>query len=100
MFKFTFFLAIPVMFGASLLKVLKFGVVFTSEELTILLVAMVVAVAVSIIVIKGLMQYIKKHHFTVFIRRANKRDYLNHKINVIIKATFKRKYIGKFNEKF
>lgn len=64
--EFTFFLAIPVMFGASLLKVLKFGFIFTSAELIILLVAMAVAFVVSIIVIKGLMQYIKKHDFTAF----------------------------------
>ena len=64
--EFTFFLAIPVMFGASLLKVAKFGLAFTSAEVTILLVAMVVAFVVSVIVIKGLMQYIQKHDFTVF----------------------------------
>ena len=64
--EFTFFLAIPVMFGASLLKLLKFGLVFTSAELTILLVGMVVAFAVSILAIKFLMGYIKKHDFKVF----------------------------------
>lgn len=64
--EFTFFLAIPVMFGASLLKLVKFGLNFTSMELVILLVAMVVAFVVSIIVIKFLMDYIKKHDFKVF----------------------------------
>lgn len=64
--EFTFFLAIPVMFGASLLKLLKFGLAFTSMELVILLVAMAVAFVVSIVVIKFLMDYIKKHDFKVF----------------------------------
>ncbi len=67
--EFTFFLAIPVMFGASLLKILKFlkaGYVFTSMEIGILLVGMLVAFIVSIIVIRFLMGYIKKHDFKVF----------------------------------
>lgn len=64
--EFTFFLAIPVMFGASLLKILKFGFAFTGMELAILLTGMVVAFVVSIIVIKFLMDYIKKHDFKVF----------------------------------
>lgn len=64
--EFTFFLAIPVMFGASLLKLVKFGLNFTSLELTILIIAMVVAFVVSIVVIKFLMGYIKKHDFKVF----------------------------------
>ncbi len=64
--EFTFFLAIPVMFGASLLKVLKFGFDFTPIELGALLAAMVAAFAVSIIVIKFLLSYIKKHDFKVF----------------------------------
>lgn len=64
--EFTFYLAIPTMFGASLLKILKFGLSFTGIELTILLVAMVVSFIVSIIVIKFLMNYIKKHDFKVF----------------------------------
>lgn len=64
--EFTFFLAIPVMFGASLLKLLKFGLVFTSAELTILLVGMAVAFVVSILAIKFLVGYIKKHDFKVF----------------------------------
>lgn len=64
--EFTFFLAIPVMFGASLLKVLKFGFVFTSSELMVLGVGMLVAFVVSIIVIRFLMEYIKKHDFKIF----------------------------------
>ena len=64
--EFTFFLAIPVMLGASLLKLLKFGFAFTGMELAILLVGMVTAFAVSVIVIKFLMSYIKKHDFKVF----------------------------------
>ena len=64
--EFTFFLAIPVMFGASLLKLVKFGFAFTSSELIILLVGMITAFLVSIFVIKFLMSYIKKHDFKVF----------------------------------
>ncbi|MDD6492972.1 MAG: undecaprenyl-diphosphate phosphatase [Firmicutes bacterium] len=64
--EFTFFLAIPVMLGASLLKVLKFGFSFTGNELMILLIGMATAFIVSIIVIRFLMGYIKKHDFKVF----------------------------------
>ena len=64
--EFTFYLAIPVMFGASLLKLLKFGFAFTAPEVAALLLGMVVAFVVSIIAIKFLMNYIKKHDFTVF----------------------------------
>ena len=64
--EFTFFLAIPVMFGASLLKIVKFGLVFTSQELIILIVGMLVAFIVSILVIQFLMNYIKKHDFKIF----------------------------------
>ena len=64
--EYTFFLAIPVMFGASLLKILKFGFVFTISEVIILLVGMLVAFGVSVLAIKFLMGYIKKHDFTVF----------------------------------
>lgn len=64
--EFTFFLAIPVMLGASLLKLVKFGFSFTGEELVILVVGMVVAFAVSVAVIRFLMGYIKKHDFKVF----------------------------------
>lgn len=64
--EFTFFLAVPVMLGASLLKILKFGFVFTQTELILLLVGMVVAFVVSVIVIKMLLGYIRKHSFVVF----------------------------------
>ena len=64
--EFTFFLAIPVMLGASLLKLVKFGFTFSRAELTILFVGMVVAFLVSVIVIRFLMSYIKKHDFKVF----------------------------------
>lgn len=64
--EFTFFLAIPVMFGASLVKVLKFGLAFTTEELLILVIGMFTAFFVSILAIKFLMTYIKKNDFKVF----------------------------------
>ena len=64
--EFTFFLAIPVMLGASLVKVLKFGLAFSSQEVVILVVGMVVAFLVSLLVIKFLMSYIKRHDFKVF----------------------------------
>ena len=64
--QFTFLLAIPVMFGASLLKLVKFGLAFSSSEIAILITGMVVAFVVSIIVIKFLMGYIRKHDFKVF----------------------------------
>ena len=64
--EYTFFLAIPVMFGASLLKIVKFGFAFTGTEIVALLVGMIVAFLVSIFVIKFLMNYIKKHDFKPF----------------------------------
>ncbi len=64
--EFTFFLAIPVMFGASLLKLIKFSFAFSGMELAILLVGMVVAFITSMFIIKFLMNYIKKHDFKVF----------------------------------
>lgn len=64
--EFTFYLAIPTMLGASLLKLIKFGFVFTSTELMILLLGMFVSFLVSMFVIKFLMNYIKKHDFKVF----------------------------------
>lgn len=64
--EYTFYLAIPVMAGASLLKVLKFDGSMTGSELVILLVGTVVAFAVSIVVIRFLMGYIRKHDFKVF----------------------------------
>ena len=64
--EFTFFLAIPVMFGASLLKLVKFGFAFTGTEVVILVTGVVVAFVVSILAIKFLMGYIKKHDFKAF----------------------------------
>lgn len=64
--EFTFYLAIPTMLGASLLKLVKFGLGFTGMELAILLVGMVVSFLVSVLVIKFLMNYIKKHDFKIF----------------------------------
>ncbi len=64
--EFTFFLAIPVMFGASLLKLVKFGLSFTAMEAGILIIGMLVSFFVSVFVIKFLMDYIKKHDFQVF----------------------------------
>ena len=64
--EYTFFLAIPTMAGASLLKLLKAGFAFSSTEIIILLLGMAVAFVVSILAIKFLMSYIKKHDFQVF----------------------------------
>lgn len=64
--EFTFFLAVPVMLGASLLKVLQYGFAFTGSELLVLAVGMITAFLVSIVVIRFLMDYIKKHDFQVF----------------------------------
>lgn len=64
--EFTFFLAVPVMFGLSALKLIKFGLSFTSAEFAILIIGCVVAYLVSIVVIKFLMGYIKKHDFKIF----------------------------------
>lgn len=64
--EYTFFLAIPVMFGASALKLVKFGFDYSGEELAILAVGMFSAFAVSVFAIRFLMGYIKKHDFTVF----------------------------------
>ena len=67
--EFTFFLAIPVMFGASALKLLKFflgGVGITAMEVALLLIGCIVAFVVSVIAIKFLMGYIKKNDFKVF----------------------------------
>ena len=64
--KFTFFLAIPVMLGASLLKILKYDGDVAGGEILLLLVGMAVAFVVSWFVIKKLMAYIKKHDFTIF----------------------------------
>lgn len=64
--EFTFYLAIPVMFGASALKMLKFGFHYTAMEVAILLVGCVVAFVVSIVAIKFLLSYIKKNDFKAF----------------------------------
>lgn len=64
--EYTFFLAIPVMFGASLLKVVKFGFAFTALELVLLLIGTVVSFVVSLFVLRFLMGYIKKHDFKIF----------------------------------
>ena len=64
--EFTFFLAVPVMLGASLLKIVKFGLAFTVDEVILLGTGMVVAFVVSIAVIKFLLGYIRKHSFVAF----------------------------------
>lgn len=64
--EYTFFLAIPTMFGASLLKLVKFGFGFSAMELTLLIVGTVVSFVVSVFVLRFLMGYIKKHDFKVF----------------------------------
>ena len=64
--EFTFFLAVPVMFGWSLIKLIKFGFAFSAQELCALGLGCVVAFAVSVVVIRFLMGYIKKHDFKVF----------------------------------
>ena len=64
--EFTFYLAIPIMFGASGLKLLKYGLNFSITQLSVLIVAMVVAYVVSVLAIRFLMGYIKNHDFKVF----------------------------------
>ncbi len=64
--EFTFFLAVPTMLGASVFKLLKFGFDFTPTEMGILLLGMAVAFVVSLGVIRFLMNYVKKHDFSVF----------------------------------
>ena len=64
--EFTFFLAIPVMFGASLLKMVKFGLHYTGAEIVIMIVGMVTAFIVSILSIKFLLSYIKTNDFKAF----------------------------------
>ena len=64
--EFTFFLAIPVMFGWSFLKMLKFGFAFTGQEFFMLLLGCAVSFGVSVFAIKFLMKYIKNHDFKVF----------------------------------
>ncbi len=64
--EYTFFLAVPVMFGASALKLFKFGFAFTGIQLLVLLAGMAVAFGVSVLAIKFLVGYIKKHDFSLF----------------------------------
>lgn len=64
--EYSFFLSIPVMFGASALKLIKFGFDFTGMEMAVLLTGMTVAFVVSIVAIKFLMSYIKRNSFKVF----------------------------------
>lgn len=64
--EFTFFLAIPVMFGASLLKVLKYGLAFSGLEIVLLLIGTVVSFVVSMAIVRFLMGFIKKHNFKIF----------------------------------
>lgn len=64
--EFTFYLAVPVMLGASLLKLLQFGFDFTGQEIVILFIGMITAFVSSILIIKFLMAYIKKHDFKIF----------------------------------
>ncbi len=64
--EYTFYLAVPVMAGASLLKLVKFGLNFTAGELVYLIVGMVTAFAVSVLAIKFLIGYVKKHDFKAF----------------------------------
>ena len=64
--EFTFFLAVPVMIGLSFIKILKFGFAFTGSELIVLLLGSAVAFVVSLLVVRFLMNYIRKHDFTAF----------------------------------
>ncbi len=64
--EYTFILALPVMMGASLLKILKFGFVFTSTEIIILVVGMITAFIISFLTVKYLLKYVKKHDFKIF----------------------------------
>lgn len=64
--EFSFFLAVPVMLGASALKIIKFGMNFSVAELVILIDGMIAAFGVSLLAIRIMMNYIKKHNFTIF----------------------------------
>ncbi|MDD4187240.1 MAG: undecaprenyl-diphosphate phosphatase [Bacilli bacterium] len=63
---YTFYLAVPIMFGASFLKIIKFGFLFTRPELLILIIGMLTAFIVSILAIKFLLKYIKRNNFKIF----------------------------------
>ncbi|HOZ88997.1 MAG TPA: undecaprenyl-diphosphate phosphatase [Bacilli bacterium] len=64
--EYTFILALPVMIGASLLKIIKFGFVFTNTEILILIIGMLTAFIVSFLTVKYLLKYVKKHDFKIF----------------------------------
>lgn len=64
--EFSFYMSIPVMFGASLLKIVKAKIAFTFASVLVLLIGMIVAFIVSVLAIKYLMNYIRKHDFKVF----------------------------------
>lgn len=64
--EFSFYMAIPTMAGASLIKLIKFGLSFTAEELLILAIGCVSAFVVSVVAIKTFIGYIKRHSFTAF----------------------------------
>ena len=64
--EFTFYLAVPVMLGYSALKLIKFGFIFSIEEIVLLVIGMLIAFVVSLVVIKKLMKYIKEHDFKIF----------------------------------
>lgn len=64
--EYTFFLAIPVMFGASLLKLVRFGFAFTGTEISLLIIGTVVSFVVSLFCLRFLISYVKKHNFKVF----------------------------------
>ena len=64
--EFTFFLAVPVMAGLSFIKILKFGFDFTSTEIAVLLVGCAIAFLVSMVVLRALMNYVKKHDYKIF----------------------------------
>lgn len=64
--EFTFYLAVPTMFGASLLKLVKFGLGFTASEMIALFTGMAVAFVVSLVAIRFLMNFVKRHDFKIF----------------------------------
>lgn len=64
--EYTFLLAVPVMFGASLVKLVKFGIAFTPNELIVLIIGMIVSFIASLLAIKFLIKYVQKHDFKVF----------------------------------
>lgn len=64
--EFTFYLAIPVMFGLSFIKLVQFGFVYTLDEILVLMIGAIVSFLVSVLVIKFLLSYIKKHDFKIF----------------------------------